>query len=357
MNLGALARSLSNSLRIAVGSKKQLETTPTASESPTKPATLSTPPSSSNSDSTELDNLSGHQLTEPVVRINPRRLPYKQTVHLILDKVSELEHTLYEDQQREFKLRMALEHQTERIHELNFSLDTEKQRNERLVQLLRGVDSDSSSESEPESQLLNGMRLHTKDELYGSISPMLMQQRYDELQASHRQTHRQLAKKDKAIKLLQCDLEVLRGKYDSICNDYRSEHRRLEALCTRYMHMQQKKKQQICILKETLGYASECILHAQMSIESCDHSSSGISEQHLTKFNQNLELFMRSLRNCCCLRKLQELERQQGLHVEQDAELPSPELSTTASSGFSSIGPSQVDAPKQKRRHRKRQKH
>lgn len=177
MNLGALARSLSNSLRIAVGSKKQLETTPTASESPTKPATLSTPPSSSNSDSTELDNLSGHQLTEPVVRINPRRLPYKQTVHLILDKVSELEHTLYEDQQREFKLRMALEHQTERIHELNFSLDTEKQRNERLVQLLRGVDSDSSSESEPESQLLNGMRLHTKDELYGSISPMLMQQR------------------------------------------------------------------------------------------------------------------------------------------------------------------------------------
>lgn len=168
MNFGALARSLSHSLRLSLGSKKQTSNTPTENED----TRVSTPIASDDSEQPQREHLS-----QAVAQLTDRREPYRQTVELILDKVSELEHTIYEDQQQEFKLRMALERQTERIHELNFSLDTEKQRNERLVQLLRGVDTDSCSESESESRLLRSMRLGSKSELYDSISPMLMQQR------------------------------------------------------------------------------------------------------------------------------------------------------------------------------------
>ncbi|EDV97722.1 uncharacterized protein LOC6556930 [Drosophila grimshawi] len=339
MNLGALARSLSNSLRLTLGSKKQLQT---PSESSSTPSVRLAPSSSICS----RDPAQEDRLAQAVAQINQRRQPYKQTVELILDKVSELEHTLYEDQQHEFQLRMAVERQTERIHELNFSLDTEKQRNNRLVQLLRGVDTESSSDSEPETQLLNGMRLHSRDELHGSISPLLMQQRYEELSASNRQTHRQLAKKDKALKLLKCDLEVLRGKYDSMYDDYRSEQRRLETLCGRYLHMQQKKKQQIFILKETLGYASECLFHAQVTIENCARGAD-IDEHHLTTFNQNMELFMRALRNCCCLRKLRKLQQD----ADEVDKLPAPSVGDS-----SNCRDPQVTAQK-KRRLRKRSKH
>ncbi|KAH8404508.1 hypothetical protein KR222_009381, partial [Zaprionus bogoriensis] len=317
MNLGALARSLSNSLRFGVANKKQLEAATSELEAPATPAqserkqtpaaataaAQAVPPSSSSSSSSN---------NRTLAKLSAHRPAYKQTVEEILQKVSELEHTLYEDQRQEFKLRMALEQQTERVNELDFSLDTEKLRNQRLVQLLRGIDSDSPSDSdnEPETEMLSGLRLQSSGEIYGSISPLLMQQRYDELSASHRQTHRQLAKKEKALKLLKCDLEELRGQHDSLLGDYRSEQSRLEALCARYVHLQQKKKSQICLLKETLGFASECILHAQMAIAS-GADAGAIDQQQLTTFNQKLEFFMRALRNCCCLRKLQQLEQQQ----------------------------------------------
>ncbi|KAL7733037.1 hypothetical protein ACLKA6_002839 [Drosophila palustris] len=354
MNLGALARSLSNSLRFGVGSKKQLETPSQDNEAESTPSTSST--SSKSSTSPDVNDLSQGRLTKVVNEINnQRRQPYKQTVEQILQKVSELEHTLFEDQQQEFKLRMALDRQSEQIHELHFSLDTEKERNERLVQLLRGIDTDSCSDSEPEEQImLNGMRMQSKGELFGSISPLLMQQRYDELSASHRQTHRQLAKKEKAMKLLKCDLEEWRGKHDSVLDDYRNEQRRLETLCKQYVHMQQKKKQQICILKETLGYASECILHAQVAIESCKPGT-GINEKHLRTFNLNLEFFMRALRNCCCVRKLQELQQQQGLDV--DEELLQQRLnSSTAVPSASGSSSCSSKATASKRRQRKRHK-
>ncbi|TDG42847.1 hypothetical protein AWZ03_010756 [Drosophila navojoa] len=358
MNFGALARSLSHSLRVSLGSKKRLSKAPTENDV----FEVSTPSVSNSSDSKEEEQLKREHLNQTVDQLNERRQPYRETVELILDKVSELEHTLYEDQQQEFKLRMALERQTERIHELHFSLDTEKQRNERLVQLLRGVDSDSCSESEPESQLLSGIRIDSKGELYGSISPILMQQRYDELHSSYRQAHRLLAKKDKTIKMLRCDLEVLRGKYDSICSDYRNEHRRLNALYTRYMHLQQKKKQQVFILKETLGYASDCILYAQQTIDGCSRGFP-IDPQNLHNFNQNFEFFMRSLRSCCCRRRLLELQQEQGVQLEQlqqeqerqqeeeqEQELSNQETKTSLQS--------QLEQPKQKRRsHRKREKH
>lgn len=191
MNLGALARSLSNSLRFGVGSKKQLEST---AESETPTATVSS--SLANSDeifspetnerasegnrkSTETPSASGRRRhSKSITKLRQQQPLYKQQVEEILLKISELEHTLYENQQQEFDMRMALEQQTERINELDFSLDTEKMRNQRLVHLLRGIDTDSPSDSEPETDMLNGLRMQSNaGEMYGSISPLLMQQR------------------------------------------------------------------------------------------------------------------------------------------------------------------------------------
>lgn len=190
MNLGALARSLSNSLGFGIGCKKQLESQ-TASETSTSTATassslkisdeLSINPQTQKEIVAESSSPRRRRPSTRTVR-NPKNHPprplYKQQVEEILLKISELEHTLYENQQQEFDLRMALEQQAERINELDFSLDTEKMRNQRLVHLLRGIDTDSPSDSEPETEMLNGLRLQSSaGEVYGSISPLLMQQR------------------------------------------------------------------------------------------------------------------------------------------------------------------------------------
>lgn len=193
MNLGALARSLSNSLRFGVASKNKLESTATTAPTTATPSTSSsleisnenftpeepeTQLSERKSESIEQESATERRRhSNTIAELNQHRPLYKQTVEEILQKISELEHTLYENQQQEFKLRIALEQQTERVNELDFSLDTEKMRNQRLVHLLRGIDTDSSSDSEPETEMMNGLRIQSSGEIYGSISPLLMQQR------------------------------------------------------------------------------------------------------------------------------------------------------------------------------------
>lgn len=193
MNLGALARSLSNSLRFGVGSKIKLESTATTAPTTATPSTSSsleisndiftpeepeTQLSERKSESIEQESPTGRRrYSNTIAELNQHRPLYKQTVEEILQKISELEHTLYENQQQEFKLRIALEQQTERVNELDFSLDTEKMRNQRLVHLLRGIDTDSSGDSEPETEMMNGLRIQSSGDIYGSISPLLMQQR------------------------------------------------------------------------------------------------------------------------------------------------------------------------------------
>ncbi|KAH8296496.1 hypothetical protein KR054_007081, partial [Drosophila jambulina] len=253
-------------------------------------------------------------LASAAARLSRRELnPYQQIVEQILRKVSQLEHTLYEDHQHEFRLRMALERQTERVQELAFSLDTEKQRNGRLVQLLRGIDTSGGEGSEPEEKFVRRSPVQSAGDLYDSISPLLMQQRYDELSVSHRQSCRQLAKKEKALKILKCETEELQSKYEQLFDEYRSEQRRFELLCSRYMEAQLKKKQQIHNLKNTLGHASECIYHAQVAIDECcqRNESHIISPKNLENFKRNVGDFMNALRNCCCLQKVHDLQQQQ----------------------------------------------
>ncbi|XP_017086231.1 uncharacterized protein LOC108118184 [Drosophila eugracilis] len=324
MNLSAILRSVSNGLGFGAATKRK-----DLNLSYPRPISRSSSPLSISSKNSNTDPVSDliipsedeeevtpaeNRLASAAANLNKTQSPYQQTIQQILRLVNELEHTIHEDQRQEFKLRMALNRQTERVEELVFSLDTEKKRNGRLVQLLKGIDTSSSDESDP------GDRVKTIGELYDSISPLLMQQRYDELSVSHRQSRRQLAKKEKALKVLKCETEQLHSKYDQLFDEYRSEQRRFEMLCTRYIQMQLKKKQEIFNLKNTLGQASECIFHAQVAIDECCHrEKSPISPENLQNFSRNLECFMDALRNCCSLRKVHELQQQQ-LQKEEETE-------------------------------------
>ncbi|KAH8324934.1 hypothetical protein KR074_009435 [Drosophila pseudoananassae] len=328
------------------------------------------------SDDEEHPTLGKNRLSSAAAQLSKSHHPHKQMIEQILRQVSELEHTLFEDQQQEFKLRMALERQTERCQELAFSLDTEKQRNGRLVQLLRGVDTASSGDSEPEERAMSGSHVKSMGDLYESISPLLMQQRYDELSISHRQSRRQLAKKEKSLKLLKCEKEQLHSEYDQLFDEYRSEQKRFEMLCAQFIQMQRKKKQQIFTLKNTLGYASECIFHAQAAIDECcrrSGSRSPISQVNLRNFRKNLDCFMDALRNCCSLKKVHELQQEQlqkqdqGTRVtkedegeEKQVDMDQDSTPSIASSG-TYVGEAdpleETESPKRYHRSHRRQRH
>ncbi|XP_037720699.1 uncharacterized protein LOC119554041 isoform X2 [Drosophila subpulchrella] len=301
MNLSSILRSVSSGLGFVVATKKKVLDR-SLSPSYDNPTLRSGSTSSSSSKNSALDPVSSllipsedeeditpdeNRLASTAANLSKNQNPHQQTIQQILRLVNELEHTIHEDQQQEFKLRMALDRQTERVQELMFSLDSEKKRNGRLVQLLRGIDTSSSGESDPEERMQSGSHVKYR-ELCDSISPLLMQQRYDELSVSHRQSRRQLAKKDKALKVLKCETEQLHSKYDQLFDEYRGEQRRFEMLCARYIQMQMKKKQQIFNLKNTLNHA-----------------------KNLHNFNRNLDCFMDALRNCCCLRKVHQIQQQQ----------------------------------------------
>jgi len=190
MNLSSILRSVSNGLGFGVATKKKVSDPP-LSPSYDNPILSSGSTSSSSSKNSALDPVSSllipsedeeditpdeSRLASNAANLSKNQNPYHQTIQQILRLVNELEHTIHEDQQQEFKLRMALDRQTERVQELVFSLDSEKKRNGRLVQLLRGIDTSSSGESDPEEKLHSGSHVKYR-ELCDSISPLLMQQR------------------------------------------------------------------------------------------------------------------------------------------------------------------------------------
>ncbi|BFF96464.1 uncharacterized protein DMAD_05103 [Drosophila madeirensis] len=302
MNLSAIVRSLRKSLGLDPSSASKQQ--PAKSEQCRNSTSVCSSISPSNFPSEdELENTFGEdRLLLSVSQLNQRRHTFKKMIEQIHYQVSELQHTFYEDQQQEFKLRMALERQSDRIQELYFSLDTEKQRNSRLVQLLRGME--TSGESDSEEMTPSGSHVKSIGDLYESISPLLMQQRYDELSVSHRQSRRQLARKEKAHRLLKCETEQLQAKYDHLFDEYRNEQRRVETLCSRFMQIHSIKKKQIHNLKKSLGYASDCIYHAQVAIEDFfQRKGSCIAIEPFHNFQNTLDNFVDSFRNCDCERE------------------------------------------------------
>uniref|UniRef100_W8BDW4 Uncharacterized protein n=1 Tax=Ceratitis capitata TaxID=7213 RepID=W8BDW4_CERCA len=246
-------------------------------------------------------------------------------VQQIIQTIGELENTILEDRQNDFNLRVAYERQTEKLKNMCHSLDKEKERNVRLMELIRGEDHASVSEDDEVDNALSRCnateRWSCSSEAYESISPLLMQQRYDELSISYKQCRRQLIKKEKLLKLSRCETETAKARYDNLLDEYLLAQKRLEQVCFKYLQLQAQKNLEIQRLRDALNSATECIMNAQQLIDCLDEETITLymnenlnnvfnddnddNNKHETnemdcirEFKQNFELFVKSLRLC-----------------------------------------------------------
>ncbi|XP_067644670.1 uncharacterized protein [Eurosta solidaginis] len=240
-------------------------------------------------------------------------------VQQIIQTIGELESTLLDDQQNDFNLRLEYELQTQKLKDLCHSLENEKERNVRLMELIRGVDPSSSVDEEELDNALSRSgtmeRWSRSSNAYESISPLLMQQRYDELSYSYKQCRKQLIKKEKLLKLSKCETETAKARYDNLLDEYKSALMRIEQLCLRYLQLQARKNLEIHRLYDALNCASDSIGNAQQLIDCLDEETVTIymkekdnnsdsnnetneTDYNIAAFKQNLELFVKSLRLC-----------------------------------------------------------
>ncbi|XP_017493424.1 PREDICTED: uncharacterized protein LOC108381525 [Rhagoletis zephyria] len=260
-------------------------------------------------------------------------------VQQIVQTVGELENTLLEDQQSDFNLRLAYERQTEKLKNMCQSLDNEKARNVRLMELIRGVELSTSTEDDEPDYALSRCgateRWSRTSDVYESISPLLLQQRYDELCNSYKQCRRQLIKKEKLLKLSRCETETAKARYDNLLDEYQIEQKRFEHVCLMYLQLQAKKNFELQRLRDALNSAIECIVSAEKLIDCLDeetitlymnrnianlcdendffndHKTDTMETDHIAAFKQNFELFMKSLRLCQRAKKVAETNANQ----------------------------------------------
>ncbi|XP_055906808.1 uncharacterized protein LOC129942038 [Eupeodes corollae] len=207
--------------------------------------------------------------------------------------ITELQFNLMEHHRNELNLRTTMNAQSEQLLDLRASLDVERSRNQRLAKLIRRVDSttscsstDSGSEDSAGSMEYSRWR-HSRSPIdaFESISPLLMQHRYQELSTSYKKGHRQLAKKDAKLRETQCEIEMLRAKYDNLMDEYKGVLKRVEQLCCKYLRLHANKNREILKLKEALDHATQCIM-----------SDSNFDENDKEVLRQNLQYFIRSLK-------------------------------------------------------------
>lgn len=80
--------------------------------------------------------------------------------------------------------------------------------------------------------------------------------RYDELSLSYRRCLKDLAKKDKQLKLVNNENETLRTKLDDLQKKYRELHGKMEIVCCKYLYLHNRKDEEIIRLRKCLNYAS-----------------------------------------------------------------------------------------------------
>ncbi|XP_036327051.1 uncharacterized protein LOC118739682 [Rhagoletis pomonella] len=283
-------------------------------------------------------NHTSSKRTQPANQPAPNTFAYN-LVQQIVQTVGELENTLLEDQQSDFNLRLAYERQTEKLKNMCQSLDNEKARNVRLMELIRGVElSTSTEDDEPDYSLSRcgaTERWSRASDVYESISPLLLQQRYDELCNSYKQCRRQLIKKEKLLKLSRCETETAKARYDNLLDEYQIEQKRFEHVCLMYLQLQAKKNFELQRLRDALNSAIECIVSAEKLIDCLDeetitlymnrnianlcdendfyndHNTDTKETDHIAAFKQNFELFMKSLRLCQRAKKVAETNANQ----------------------------------------------
>ncbi|XP_023305749.2 uncharacterized protein LOC111687537 isoform X1 [Lucilia cuprina] len=221
----------------------------------------------------------------------------------IYQTISQLEHYLIEDHREDYKLRMALDRQTERVLDLQVCLRNERQRNKRLVDLILSVDKWPSEEEDEGED--NKIKTKFVNECCATISPLLMQQRHEDLISSYNICRKQLLNYDKELKIHKCELELLQSNYDKLLYEYKQSQNRLERIYQHYLRSKRIKNHKIEYLQEALNYATNCLLTAQQILESLTASSNQDFRLFRQDFQQNLQLYFNCLllsewRHCKC---------------------------------------------------------
>ncbi|XP_037814031.1 uncharacterized protein LOC119605138 [Lucilia sericata] len=220
----------------------------------------------------------------------------------IWQTISQLEHYLIEDHRQDYKLRMALDRQTERVLDLQACLRNERQRNKRLVDLILTVNNCITEEEEERDDKITNKSIN---ECCETISPLLMQQRHEDLISSYNICRKQLLKYDKELKVHKCELELLQSNYDNLIYEYKQSQKRLERIYQHYLRSKKIKNHKIEYLEEALNYATNCLLTAEQILDSLAATSNQDFRLFRQDFQQNLQLYFNCLllsewRHCKC---------------------------------------------------------
>lgn len=85
----------------------------------------------------------------------------------ILNTIGLLEHYINQDHQQDYKLRMALQRETQQVYDLTTTLAMERRRNERLIKSIGRIETTSSSD---EQELLATQTSEEKKLIHNCIS-------------------------------------------------------------------------------------------------------------------------------------------------------------------------------------------
>ncbi|KAM7357870.1 uncharacterized protein ACRADG_003040 [Cochliomyia hominivorax] len=183
---------------------------------------------------------------------------------------------------------MTLDKQTENLSDLKICLRNEKQRNKRLINLMLSEDSKSSEDGIDEEYDKVGKGY--VNEPFDYISPLLMQQRYEDLSCSYNLCRKQLLKRDQELKIYKCEKELLESKYDKLLIKYKGNQKSLEY----NVHLRKLKNYKIHYLQDALNYATNCLLTVQYIIDILTLENKNL-RTFKEEFQQNLQLLLNKL--------------------------------------------------------------
>ncbi|CAD7081475.1 unnamed protein product [Hermetia illucens] len=157
--------------------------------------------------------------------------------------LSDLQESLSESRKLERRLKLALGEQTVRSSQLEDTLKRERTRNEKLLEVMRGVDS-SSSTTTPRGSDSPLSTLHDNKNILDTVSPILMQYRYDELSLSHKRCLKILSRKESLLKTALSEKESIQAKYDDLLVQFQKLQKKTEVLCCKYFTLRAKKTEE-----------------------------------------------------------------------------------------------------------------
>lgn len=166
--------------------------------------------------------------------------------------LSELQLNLIESQKYERELRIALAAQIQRTNELQEELKKERNRTEKLYDVIKDL---SFDDDENDDCLTNSTPPSAFNDLKSSfetVSPMLMQYKYDELKLQYQRCMKIITRKDKILKKTLQENDQLQIEFNSLKNIYKTIQQRTEVICCKYLKLKIKKEEEVCIFTKII---------------------------------------------------------------------------------------------------------